>query len=139
MSSMLLAAAAAAAAVGTPAPAITAQQALAAEKAATSVIPPRNTVDCPQGSDQEIVVCARKEVDPATQYVPSDIDNGVPDDDIPRAPDVSGLPNCATALVCAQHVGKMPAHPLIIDVKALPEPPAGSDADKMARGELATP
>jgi len=139
MSSMLLAIAAAASQVAAPGAETTADQALAAEKAATSVIPPRNTVDCPQGSDQEIVVCARKEVDPATQYVPSDIDNGVPDDDIPRAPDVSGLPNCATALVCAQHVGKMPAHPLIIDVKALPEPPAGSDADKMARGELATP
>jgi hypothetical protein len=33
----------------------------------------------------------------------------------------------------------MPVHPLIIDVKALPEAPAGSDADKMSMGEIPTP
>jgi hypothetical protein len=80
----------------------------------------------------EIVVCAEQE-DPATQYVPSDTDSGDPDDGVPRAPDVTGLPSDG------MRIGKTPRHPLIIDLTAIPEPPPGSDADKIAKGEMAAP
>jgi hypothetical protein len=36
-------------------------------------------------------------------------------------------------------IGKTPRHPLIIDLKAIPEPPPGSDTDMIANGELAAP
>jgi hypothetical protein len=134
MSSLLLAAAAAAA---NPAPTITAEQALANAHALTTVVQPKRPA-CPETTGDEIVVCAEHE-DPATQYVPSDTDSGVPDDDgVPQAPNVSGLPDCASASFCSR-VGKTPVHPLIIDLKAIPEPPAGSDADRIARGEMAAP
>ena len=53
---------------------------------------------------------------------------------IPQAPSVSGLPDCS------QHkcigIGKAPPKIYIIDVKSLPEAPMGSDADKVAKGEI---
>ncbi|MBO0749804.1 MAG: hypothetical protein J2O44_05170 [Porphyrobacter sp.] len=111
---------------------------MANARAVYSAVPPKQ-VECPQTTGDEIVVCARHE-DPATQYVPSDTDSGVPSDDgVPRAPNVSGLPDCATATVCAQHLGKQPRQLYVIDLKAIPEPPAGSDADKIAKGEMAPP
>ena len=134
MSSMLLAAAAAAA---NPLPTITAEQALANARALTAASPPK-AAPCPEYSGGEIVVCAERE-DPTKQYVPSNTDSGDPDDGVPHAPDVSGLPSCAGATVCAQHVGKQPRHPLIIDLSKIPEAPAGSDADLIARGEKAAP
>jgi hypothetical protein len=135
MSSMLLAAAAAAV---NPGPAVTAEQALANARALTSAVPPKPE-PCPEATGDEIVVCAEPE-DPAKQYVPSDTDSGVPDDGgVPRAPNVSGLPDCATALFCAQHLGAKPRQLYIIDLKAIPEPPPGSDADKIAKGEMAAP
>ena len=88
---------------------------------------------CPKTEDpDEIVVCAEHE-DPAKQYVPSDADSGDPDDGVPRAPDVTGLPSGG------MRIGKTPRHPLIIDLKSIPEAPPGSDADKIARGEKAAP
>jgi hypothetical protein len=138
MSSMLLAAAAAAAAAATPAPTVTAEQALANAQALYSAAP-HEAAPCPDAVGDEIVVCAEHE-DPKKQYVPSDTDSGIPDDDgVPRAPNVSTLPDCATATVCAQHLGKQPRQLYIIDLKAIPEPPAGSDADKIAKGEMAAP
>ena len=82
MSSMLLAAAAAAV---TPAPAVTAEQALANARALTAAAPPK-AVPCPEYTGGEIVVCAEYE-DPAKQHVPSDTDSGDPDDGVARAPD----------------------------------------------------
>ena len=128
MSSMLLAAAAAAV---NPAPTVTAEQALENARAIFSAAP-RKAAPCPEGRGDEIVVCAEHE-DPAKQYVPSNADNGDPDDGVPRAPDVSGLPSGG------MRIGKTPRHPLIIDLSKIPEPPAGSDADKIARGEMAAP
>jgi hypothetical protein len=134
MTSMLLAAAAAAV---TPAPTVTAEQALENARAVFSAAP-RKAAPCPDATGDEIVVCAEYE-DPAKQYVPSNTDSGDPDDGVPHAPDVSGLPSCAGATVCAQHLGKQPRHPLIIDLSKIPEAPAGSDADLIARGEKAAP
>lgn len=138
MSSMLLAIAATLSqAAGTPA-----EQAVATEKAIVSTeAPSKRSVDCSQSTPNEIVVCRKEEVDPASQYVPSDLDSGVPDDDIPHAPQVTMLPPCINngLAVCVQHVGKMPVHPLIIDVKAIPRAPPGSDADRMSKGEIPVP
>lgn len=133
MSSMLLAAAAAAV---TPAPTITAEQALANAQAVYSAAP-KKVEPCPEATGDEVVVCARHE-DPAKQYVPSNTDSGDPNDGVPHAPDVSTLPSCAGATICSR-VGKQPRQLYIIDLKAIPEPPAGSDADKIAKGEMAAP
>ncbi|MEO0641930.1 MAG: hypothetical protein AAFY47_00745 [Pseudomonadota bacterium] len=48
----------------------------------------------------------------------------------PRTPNVSGLPDNGRGI----SVGKVPPPALIIDVEALPDAPAGSDADRIARG-----
>jgi hypothetical protein len=128
MSSMLLAAAAAAV---TPAPTITAEQALENARTVFSTAHPK-AAPCPEATGGEIVVCAEHE-DPAKQYVPSDSDSGDPDDGVPRAPDVTGLPSGG------MRIGKTPRHPLIIDLSKIPEPPAGSDADLIAKGEKAAP
>jgi hypothetical protein len=134
MSSMLLAAAAAAV---SPPPTVTAEEALANARSLYEAAP-HKAAPCPEATSDEIVVCAEHE-DPKKQYVPSDADSGVPDDGgVPRAPNVSGLPDCASASFCSR-VGKTPRHPLIIDLKALPEPPPGSDADRIASGEKAAP
>ena len=128
MSSMLLAAAAAAA---NPVPAVTAEQLLENARSLYSAAPPK-TEPCPESTGDEIVVCAEQE-DPATQYVPSDADSGNPDDGVARAPDVSGLPSGGI------RIGRTPRHPLIIDLSKIPQAPAGSDADRIAKGELALP
>ncbi len=140
MSSMLLAAAAAAV---NPPPTLSADQALTNADKLYSVTPPK-TKSCPTGrtvqSGNEIVVCRQRE-DPTKQYVPSDVDNGAPDDGgVPRAPAVTMLPNGGTIVVRGCFIPPCPKPPaLIIDVKAIPEPPKGSDADKMSRGEIPTP
>ncbi|MEM6856774.1 MAG: hypothetical protein AAF559_02810 [Pseudomonadota bacterium] len=48
----------------------------------------------------------------------------------PRTPNVSGLPDNGRGI----SVGGVPPPALIIDVEALPDAPAGSDADRIARG-----
>lgn len=133
MSSLLLAAAAAAA---NPAPTVSADDALANARAVYATVP-HKAAPCPEAKGDEIVVCADHE-DPATQYVPSDTDSGSTYDGTPHAPNVSTLPDCATASFCSR-VGKQPRQLYIIDLKAIPEPPPGSDADKIAKGEKAAP
>lgn len=50
--------------------------------------------------------------------------------DAPAAPNVSGLGDHGNAI----SIGGVPPPALIIDVEALPDAPAGSDADRIARG-----
>jgi len=135
MSSMLLAAAATIA----PVPTVTADQALTNAFLLYSVTPPRPK-PCPAAKGNEIVVCGARD-DPDSQYVPSDVDSGVPDDGgIPRAPVISGLPNGGTIVIKGCFIPPCPPPPaLIIDIKALPKPPAGSEADRISRGEIPTP
>ena len=95
------------------------------------------------GADGEIVVCApdrgedqrvpsTSESDPASREARRERDNGVP-----RAPDFARLPGCAApGALCG---GYAPPPIYIIDLKAIPEPPAGSDAEKIANGEMASP
>jgi len=53
---------------------------------------------------------------------------------IPQAPSVSGLPDCSVKKCIG--IGKAPPKIYIIDVKSLPEAPKGSDAEKVANGEI---
>ena len=122
MSSVLWLAVAAAA----PAPAITAEEALENARALYSVETRRRVRRCPEPRPGEILVCRE----------PSDTDLGDPDDGLPRAPDVSGLPDCSQGCI---RFGRKPPDPLIIDLKSIPEAPPGSDADRIARGEMAAP
>jgi hypothetical protein len=94
---------------------------------------------CAAGNPGEIVVCAQdqsrfraaptSELDPKS---PEALDDG-----IPRAPDFSGgscrgQPGCITG-------GWAPPPIYIIDLDAIPEAPPGSDADKIAKGEMRAP
>ena len=131
MSSMLWAAAAAAV---NPAPA-TAEEVL--ERARTFYSLEQETAQvCLEASGEEIVVCGES-VDPERYRVPSPTDLGRTDDGIPRAPNVSGLPDCSRA-TCIR-VGRQPRQVNLIDLDAIPEAPPGSDADKIAKGEMAAP
>ena len=132
MSSVLWLAVAAAA----PAPAITAEEALENARALYSVETRRRVRRCPEPRPGEILVCREPE-DPDKLRVPSDTDLGDPDDGLPRAPDVSGLPDCSQG--GCMRFGRKPPDPLIIDLKSIPEAPPGSDADRIARGEMAAP
>lgn len=131
MSSMLWAAAAAGV---SPAPA-TAEELL--ERARTFyALEQKTAVVCPEASGDEIVVCGPN-VDPDRYRVPSPTDEGRTDDGIPRAPNVSGLPDCSQA-TCIR-MGRQPRQVNLIDLDAIPEAPPGSDADRIAKGEMAAP
>lgn len=105
---------------------------LDAAKQAYGVPDPR--LRCRPSSGDEIVVCVDRGED-------QQVDRGEPDPNtlegrralnggIPRAPqfDRGYCPEC-------QHFGWVPPPPYYIDMKAIPEPPEGSDADKIAKGE----
>ena len=96
---------------------------------------------CPggaEGGDNDIVVCARedsaqwrvrssRETDPLSRESLRD--------GLPRAPQLDrgsckGQPGCMVG-------GWVPPPVYYIDLKAIPEAPAGSDADKVAKGEMA--
>lgn len=92
----------------------------------------------PKPGSDEIVVCVdrgedqrvdRGAPDPATLVGRRALDGGMP-----RAPQFDRG-------YCAQcpHFGSVPPAVYHIDLKAIPEPPAGSDADKIAKGEMAAP
>lgn len=129
MSSVLWAAAAAVAS----APAITAEEALENARAVYSAEPQRRA-PCPDPEPGEILVCRQLE-NPDELRVPSDTDLGDPDDGMVRAPDVSSLPHWSQGI----RGGWKPPDPLIIDLDSIPEPPPGSDADRIAKGEMAAP
>lgn len=86
----------------------------------------------------EIVVCG---ADRGEQWrVPSTADSDPAsrqgqDTGVPRAPDVSGLPDCSRGCV---GFGRVPPPVYVVDFSKLPEAPAGSDADRIAKGEAPT-
>lgn len=57
-------------------------------------------------------------------------------DGLPRAPNVSGLPDCSRGCI---GFGSAPAPMYFFDITKLPEAPPDSDADKIARGEIRAP
>lgn len=93
----------------------------------------------PSADSEEIVVCAdhgedqrvpsTSQSDPNSREAQQTLDNGVP-----RAPQLDrgsckGKPGCVTG-------GWAPPPVYYIDMKAIPEPAEGSDADRIAKGEL---
>ena len=113
-------------------------QRLAAQKATTDLTDKR----CALGNADatEIVVCAPRE--PRENRYPGreQLDSVKSTyDGLPRAPDLRPVyPGPVVARGC--FIPPCPPPPMIfIDVKALPEAPAGSDADLIAKGEKAQP
>jgi len=96
-----------------------------------SVISPR----CPEGRPGEIVVCAPDEEKYRAQSTSQEdpLSDQALNDGRLTPPDVAGkgiFKGKATATF-----GKV-EQPYIIDLSAIPEAPAGSDADKVAKGEM---
>ena len=85
----------------------------------------------------EIVVCAPEDRD---QHVPSTADSdptgaGTRDGRL-HPPNVSGLADCSRGCI---GLGKAPRRVYMIDLSSIPLAPAGSDADKIAKGEMRAP
>ena len=100
-----------------------------AEAAREKLRPPEIRKPCPPSSHGEIVVCG--EVQHSTG-VPSSLDNAIAagkavPDGKPRAPDVLGMRPCESYTVCSKF-GRPPPPVPLIDLKAIPEAPPGSDA-----------
>lgn len=90
--------------------------------------PPSVPKPCPPPTaGGEIVVCGR--TDDSANRVPSSTDDAYAagqsvSDGLPRAPDVFGIPQGGVNI----RIGNPPPQPYIIDLKSIPEAPAGSDA-----------
>jgi hypothetical protein len=127
----------------TAAPAESAETMLANERAQFLPPPPARTVPCDQSGD-EIVVCARR-TDTSRYRIPSTIDEAPTSDrgtqnGMPHTAQslVSDLPECTPGKACP-HFGHVPPPIYYIDLSKIPEPPPGSDADKIAKGEMPAP
>lgn len=109
---------------GPPAPA-TAEEVAAAAKQALEVRRQREA--CRKAQGNEIVVCAQELQD---QRVESDTDPGInTDDGKPRAPDLFGIPAGGVVVARGCFIPPCPRPmPIMIDLKAIPEAPPGSDA-----------
>lgn len=121
-----------------PAPAVTADQALAAARTAYGPPDPRARTECPpQQPGGEIVVCAELEEQSQFRVQSSgalDPAGAGARGGVPRAPDVGTVyPGAVVARGCFIPPCPPPM-PALIDLKAIPEAPPGSDADRVARG-----
>jgi hypothetical protein len=117
---------------------VTAQEALAEAKAAYGPPDTRPSSDCPtRQPSEEIVVCAELEEQSQFRVRSSgDLDPGGAGarGGVPRAPDVGTVyPGVVVAKGCFIPPCPPPMAK-IIDLKAIPEAPPGSDADRLARG-----
>ena len=109
---------------------------IAAQKAITDLRDKRCALGNADAS--EIVVCAPRDPE-KDRYPGREQLESVQSvrDGIPRAPNFA-KPSCKGQPGCIAF-GKVPPPMIFIDVKALPEAPAGSDAAKIATGEMAQP
>jgi len=124
-------------------PAVTAEQVM--ENAAKAYGPPPPKPECAPQEGNEIVVCAREQDNSVFRVKSSSELNPESeealDDGLPRAPDVGG-PGIFTGPatiggLCIPGLQSCPPPPaFLIDFSALPEAPEGSDADKVAKGEI---
>ncbi|MBB3859763.1 hypothetical protein GGQ88_001024 [Novosphingobium hassiacum] len=91
-----------------------------------------------QRSDGTIVVCGGKEASEKERLPLRDETDGAKstNDGLPRAPNVSGLRDCSRGCI---GLGGVPPPIYYFDIKALPPPPPGSDADRIAKGEIPAP
>ncbi len=122
----------------TPAQSVSAEQALAAAREAYGPPDTRAQRECPpQAPGEEIVVCAQVEDQSQFRVQSSgDLDpaGAGARGGVPRAPDVgTAYPGAVVARGCFIPPCPPPM-PTIIDLKAIPEAPPGSDADRVARG-----
>ena len=111
------------------------QEILSEAQGVLSAVPPRPR--CEGGSSDEIVVCAT--TDSRKYRVPSTIESnpgsraalrtGIPSPPQLDRGSCRGQPNCMIG-------GYTPPPVYAIDLKAIPEAPPGSDADRVARGEV---
>lgn len=100
---------------------------------------------CRPSTGDEIVVCADHGRD---QRMPSTAESDpnslaarrALDGNIPSAPDVDYI-RCHRGAdgVCRGNFGGAPQPVYYVDLKALPEPPAGSEADQIAKGDKPAP
>lgn len=131
-------------AAGSEPPPATAEEAIAAADALYGPPPPEPevSVDCSEADPGVIVVCAALE-EQSQFRIPSSSDEG---DDSQLGwdgspPDVAG-PGIFTGPatvggICGIGLNPCPPPPIYyFDITALPEPPPGSDADKIAKGEV---
>ncbi|OYW50700.1 MAG: hypothetical protein B7Z34_04390 [Novosphingobium sp. 12-62-10] len=90
------------------------------------------------GADGAIVVCGSNEENARQRLpIPSTPDSSrSTGDGVPRAPNVSGLRDCSRGCI---GFGSVPAPMYYFDITALPPPPEGSDADRIAKGEIRAP
>lgn len=105
----------------------------------------RAETGCAKHDADEIVVCLDRRTD---QRVPSTAQTDpnsraarrALDGNIPRAPFVGAI-TCLQGKdgVCRGNMGGAPTPVYYLDVSALPAPPAGSDADRIAKGEAPAP
>lgn len=104
---------------------------------AQSLLTPTRRESCDKGAGDAIVVCgsnpenARQKLDSVAP-----LGAGKTADGAPRAPNVSGLRDCSKGCI---GFGRAPTPMYFFDIKALPPPPAGSDADRIAKGEIKAP
>ena len=119
------------------------EQRIAEARAKFGTPAPRRRCESDSSDDDAIVVCApdrgedqrvpsTAETDPNSLAARLYLDNGVP-----RAPQLDrgsckGQPGCIVG-------GWAPPPVYYIDLKAIPEAPEGSDADKIAKGEMPAP
>ncbi|MFN3468393.1 MAG: hypothetical protein ACK4G2_12730 [Novosphingobium sp.] len=91
-----------------------------------------------QRADGTIVVCGGKEASERERIPLRDETDGAKSTDtgVPRAPNVSGLRDCSRGCI---GLGGVPPPIYYFDIKALPAPPPGSDADRIAKGEIPAP
>lgn len=98
--------------------------------------PPGPEEQCEPQEGDEIVVCADAPDDPDQYRIGSSLDRG---DDSHlsreiRAPDFSAPPCVPSLLTLCPRFGDPPPPAYIIDFAALPETPAGSDAERVGQG-----
>ncbi len=117
---------------------VTAEEVL--ESARASYGPVDTRAQCPESTGQEIVVCAPVQDDSEFRVESSgdlDPDGLGSDDGVPRAPDVHGIPDIGGVTITGCFLPPCPPPPAyIVDFDALPEPPEGSDADRLSKGEI---
>ncbi|WP_225207445.1 hypothetical protein [Novosphingobium huizhouense] len=107
------------------------------QQVAQALLTPTRRESCAAGAGDAIVVCganpenARQKLDSVAP-----LGAGRTADGAPRAPDVSGLADCSKGCI---GFGRVPPPMYYFDIAALPAPPAGSDADRIARGEIRAP
>jgi hypothetical protein len=113
-----------------------AEQAVPSAKRVYTVESRRKSCGAPNDSG-DIVVCAPdhgedQRIPPTSESDPNSRE--ALRDGIPHAPqfDKGYCAKCA-------HFGKVPPPVYYFDIRALPEPPKGSDADQIAKGEMPAP